>query len=360
MLRDTLAQPDAGHHVEQVEILFAPRITAADIAAAWRETVQQTAALQISFTSENGNPRGWDFVIPPTALESAECPTGSLESWFSTDQLRPLLTPGEVPWRAIFWPKTHRLVWTFHHALLDGRSIARVLQSFFSRLGGNRPEPLALPRWRPPPADAITQATELFSQTIPPATRFPPEESNLTPAVHHLGAAFRRQLESSATRLEVTVTALVTWAWGQTILAASGSDTAWIEQLRTGAPQPQTAGFTMNLLPVLIRAETSPQQFQSQLRGLRTIETVSPQDFPPGVFPDTNGPWASMIMAERGSLHHMAHAPNFIETLKLHERKGKSLAATAYILPDLRLEVEGPARHLLLAKWIDLLLKLST
>jgi hypothetical protein len=44
-----------------------------------------------------------------------------------------------------------------------------------------------------------------------------------------------------------------------------------------------------------------------------------------------------------------------VESIQLHENRGESLMATAHILPDLRLEVEGPGRHGLLGAWIRVL-----
>ena len=359
MLQNTFKEPTAGHHVEQVEIVFAPTATKARIFAAWRETVEQTAALQISFTLGNGQPQPWDFVSPPVTLHHPEPLTGSVASWLEADQLRPLLTSGEVPWRAVFWPETRRFVWTFHHALLDGRSITRILRNFLKRIDSSHPEYLTLSRWQPATAEGIALAETRFSKRVPPSIRFPVAEPDSTPAVHCLGQDFGDRLESSAVEMAVTVAAILTWSWGQAILAASTTDAVWVEQLRSGAPQPGTAGFSMNLLPVLIHAKTNLTQFGKQLLDLRAIETVSPEDFPPGVFPDTRGPWASVIMVERGSLHQMALASDSVEILKLHERKAETLVATAYIMPDLRLEVEGPGRHALLAGWIESLEKLK-
>ena len=353
MLRDTLAEPAARHHVEQVEIVFASTVTEASVTAAWRETVEQTAALQISFTIKDGHPRPWDVVSPPVTLHHPEPLTSSVASWLEVDQLRPLLIPGKVPWRAVFWPETRRFIWTFHHALLDGRSIARILQAFLDHLNGCCPKFLTLSRWPPATADGIALAETLFSKRVPPSIRFPVIELDSTPAVHCLGQDFGNRLELIAAEMAVTLAALLTWSWGQALLAASGTDAVWIEQLRSGAPQPSAAGFSMNLLPVLIHAETSLTRFGKQLLDMRTIETVSPEDFTPGVFPDMSGPWASVIMVERGSLHQMALASDSVEILKLHERKAVTLVATAYILPDLRLEVEGPGRRALLAGWIE-------
>lgn len=359
MLRDSLAAPTAGHHVEQLEIVFAPTVPAANVIAAWGETVRQTAALQISFTVKNGNPEGWDFITPPIIPHPAALLTESFTNWLAADRLRPLLAHGEVPWRTVFWPETRRFVWTFHHALLDGRSIARILRGFLSCIHGHHPEYLALSRWLPPTHDAITQATQLFSSRPPSSVRLPSTDPDSTLAGHNLGATFAVRLESLAGKMHTTVAALLTWAWGQAILAAADTDAIWVEQLRSGAPQPGTAGFTMNLLPMLVRAETSLCQFHRELLDLRTIETVSPGDFPPAAFPNTSGPWASVIMVEHGTLHHTTHASDSVEILKLHERKAESIVATAYILPDLLLEVEGPHRHALLASWIASLKKLK-
>jgi hypothetical protein len=64
-----------------------------------------------------------------------------------------------------------------------------------------------------------------------------------------------------------------------------------------------------------------------------------------------------MIMVERGTLRHMAGG-ELVESLVLHEAKGKALMATAHVLPDLRLEVEGPGRHDLLRGWVRVLERL--
>ena len=77
-------------------------------------------------------------------------------------------------------------------------------------------------------------------------------------------------------------------------------------------------------------------------------------DFPPGVFPNMDAPGASVIMIERGTLQHLAGS-EIVSSLVLHEAKGTSLMATAYLLPDLRLEVEGPRRHHLLESWLGIL-----
>jgi hypothetical protein len=179
------------------------------------------------------------------------------------------------------------------------------------------------------------------------------------PAVRLMGDEFARNLESLAAVIGVTAATLLIWAWGQALLEISGADAVIVEQLRAGAPQPGTAGFTMNTLPVTVRraggdVARSLREFRARLLALRDIESVAPGDFAPGVFPDLDGPSSSMIMVERGTLRHMA-GRECVESLVLHEAKGETLMATAHVLPDLRLEVEGTGRHALLDGWVRVL-----
>jgi hypothetical protein len=262
----------------------------------------------------------------------------------------------------VYWPEEGRFIWTFHHALLDGRSITRVLRDFLERLAGGNPEPLAVAEWRAPTAESLALAERIFRDGVvrPKEMDFLAEAAG--PAVRCLGNDFARRLESLEAAMEVTAATLLIWAWGQALVEISGAGAVVVEQLRAGAPQPGTAGFTMNTLPVPIRragdnVARSLREFRARLLALRAIESVSPEDFAPGVFPDMDGRSISMIMVERGTLRHMAGG-ELVESLVLHEAKGKALMATAHVLPDLRLEVEGPGRHDLLRGWVRVLERL--
>ena len=121
MLQDSLAAKGAGLHVEQVEIIFSREIPGEHVISAWQETVSRTEALRITFVngaSEMAFIKPADF--PKVEAEIPE----SWQDWLETDRALPLLTPDDVPWRAVYWPLAGRFIWTFHHALLDGRSIA--------------------------------------------------------------------------------------------------------------------------------------------------------------------------------------------------------------------------------------------
>ena len=345
MLRDSLVAPHAGHHVEQVEIRFTTGVVARQVIAAWTETVARTEALRISLPT--GEP-----VTPLPILISNETPP---DSWMEADRQCPLLSPHTVPWRAVYWPADRRWVWTFHHALLDGRSIARVLQHFLKRLKGEEAESLPLAEWQGPSPATLERAEKMLCEMAvqPPNEMGLTDESDL-PAVAFPDIADR--LDAAARAMEVTPATILTWAWGQALSQAAGTDAVLVEQLRCGPPQPATAGFTMNTLPLLIRrgdAAAGLPELRARMLELREIESVSPEDFPLDVYPDLDGPWSSVIMIERGTLIHQIGLTGLVESLDLHEAKGETLLATAYLQPALRLEVEGTGRHAMLAGWLQ-------
>lgn len=365
MLRDSLAAGNAGHHVEQVEIRFSAQVDSQRVVSAWKDTVARTEALRISFLIETGSPAGWGFVGPDPGPEDGGALPEPWETWLEEERHRNLLGPHEVPWRAVFWRQERRFVWTFHHALLDGRSITRILRAFLDRVDDRPAERLALSRWQPPDQEMKRLGHEMFRRTfaLPEvAESVPPTGiSGGAAAVRYLGNAFVTHLESLADGMDVTAATILIWAWGQAVARASGKDTAVVEQVRSGAPQQGTAGFTMGLLPVRVcrGGQETLRGLRAQLLDLRRIESMAPEDFPAGVFPEVNGPWSSVVMIEHGKPEYLIGKRPSVVSLALHEARGETLMATACLQPDLRLEVEGIGKHDLLDGWIEALTQLQ-
>ena len=345
-----------GHHVEQVVVVFSPSVMPKQIMSAWVETVASTEALRLQFLREDAGWLGVPFTGVIGGLDTEIPRPESWEEWLAADRTRSLLTPGCVPWRAVYWPEAGRFIWTFHHAMLDGRSITRILKGFVERIEGKNPGRLRLSRWQPAPAEAFKSVRAMLAHDfIEQACRFSPDQDLPEPAVCHLGEAFLERLESLTKLMEVTVPTLITWSWGQALARERRVSRVVVEQLRAGSPQPGAAGFTMNSLPVQIvkacrgDALDDLHAFREQLLELRKFENVSLEDFCIG-YPLDN----SVIMVEHRTLAHELSGP-IIEALALHEAKGEALGATAHLLPDLRLEVEGPGRHAYLKAWIEVL-----
>lgn len=370
MLRDTWAGADEAAHVEQVEIQFRREIPAGRVLYAWRATVVATEALRISFSHSQGEPVGWEWAKKGGELELLDEWPNSWEIWRERERRRPLLIDGCVPWRACFASVESRFLWTFHHALLDGRSIAGILRAFLIRLAGGEAEILKLSVWKDPLPDEVEKAAGIFRRAgkILPSEDFSvkPELMETGPAMRCLGLDFAERLETLAVRLDVTAATLLTWSWAQAVAAAAGVSAVMVEQVRCGRSQPGTAGFSMVTLPLVIarsgegKEEECLRDFRKELLALREIESVSEGDFPPGEFPDVNAFGASVVMVERGTLRQMVGSDvcdGWIESLVLLERQGEWLTASAHIRPGMRLQVEGAGRHRLLDHWIDRLVR---
>lgn len=367
MLRDSLAWEGSGNHVEQLEITFSMELGRARVAAAWAETVAASVALRMAFICESGQAVGWEIARNGGDFrEEGALPESWLE-WREIDRRRAILAPGTAPWRVAWWPAARKFIWTFHHALLDGRSITRVVQNFLTCLGGGVAVPLALAKWHPPTPAAVALAEGIFRKSFAGLERTgSPMATELGGAKRVLGRELAQALETAATAMDSTPAAALIWAWGQALAASAGADAVLVEQVRAGPPQPGTAGFTMNTLPVLIHRaaagteEISLRDFRRELLALRAIEQVSPGDFAPGVFPDLSG--SSVIMVERGDLRQQVGAAaceNFVASLRLHEPPSLVLTASARLLPDLQLVVEGPGRQALLDAWVRLIRRLA-
>ncbi len=352
MLRGSL---DAwtGCNVEQVEIDFAADIPMARVLDAWSLTIEKTEALRTSFLIEDGEPVGilMNSEVMPVQVE--KCIPTSWEAWLANDRKQPLPLDGGHPWRVVTWPDSRKLIWTFHHALLDGRSIAAILRAFETALTDASGLVVMSLASAPVPSDEEITAAERFHRTVfsrvePSQPEFPGDTANGNSCVSScLGPETAAKLEAVARRLQVTAPTLITWAWGQAVASASGQASVAVGQVRSGAPTPNQAGFTMNTVPLVIdRATPGPltpviQKFRENLLELREIEAVSPQVLSSGIFDHTSGPWpGGVVMVQRGTLHHQVGETTAIRAITLHETSDEPLLASAWIYPELKMEVE--------------------
>ena len=346
MLRGSLDEW-TGANVEQVEMDFASDLCMGNVLEAWALTVERTEVLRAAFLIEDGEATHIriGFASAPLLIEK-EIPS-SWKAWLAEDRMNPLPLNRACPWRVVAWPDARKLVWTFHHALLDGRSIATILRTFQDILtGSSEPSDTRLATTRAPSDDEIACAEKFhrtaFSGVDSSLPEFPADCSN-EPACFSscLGAVAAANLEAAALRMEVTAATLLTWAWGQAVACASGQDSVAVGQVRSGVAKPGQAGFTMNTVPLVIdRAPQVPvtpviQKFRETLLEMREVETVSPQDLPSAIFDHPGGPWpGGVVMIQRGTLHHQVGASAAVRAITLHETSNEPLLASAWIHPD--------------------------
>jgi|GEM_PF-1123693 len=378
MLRGSLAGT-TGENVEQVEIDFHADLAMDRVISAWAATVERTIALRTGFVILDGEPSGVQTIAVETPVLTDLRIPPSWETWLANDRQVPFPLAGGLPWRAVLWPEARKLIWTFHHALLDGRSITKILRAFQARLSGmDEPGDLVLEIGSPRAPAEIAAAAEFhrraFAEIEASQPEFPADQDNLPAHVHRsLGPEAAARIEAAALEMEVTAPTLLTWAWGQAVACAAGTDVVAVGQVRSGPPRPGQAGFFMNTVPLVIhRAARGPaapvlQEFRKRLLAMRSIENVAPQDLPADIFQETGGPWpGGIVMVERGTLHHEVGKSEVIESMTLHELGGEPLLASAWIHPDLRLEVEvngtsyGPrAAESLLDHWAAIVLAIA-
>ena len=374
MWRDSLLHRD-GRNIEQVEIRFREGVDQGRVVSAWRATAMATAALRQRFLFEESEPVG--SYLAGTAAE----PLVLLDNvphvwsdWLAKDRTMPLADGGQ-PWRAVYFPDARTFVWTFHHALLDGRSISRILRAFLERIGGDGdPGPLELATHSPPDSEAIAAAAifhkAAFEGVEELRLEFPDDPLGAAVKVtRRLGGQIVDALEATASNWKVTVPTLVTWAWGQAIARLSGSGKTAVGQVRAGAPKPGCAGFSMNTVPLPIERfdggdlGAALQRFRDQWLALRAFESVSPGLLPADTFDPEAGPWpGGVVMVERGSLADQVGGGTVIDAIRLHEYAGEPLLASAWIKPYLDLEVEtdgsrfgGQAAQVMIQQWASVL-----
>jgi amino acid adenylation domain-containing protein len=378
MLRGSLAG-NTGENVEQVEIDFHTDLPMERVISAWTATVERTAALRTGFVILDGEPLGVHTVAIETPIRTELDIPASWEIWLSKDRFNPLPLTSGLPWRSVLWTEARKLIWTFHHALLDGRSITKILRAFQARLtGSEEPGDLAQSVWSPPsPAEKVMAAEfhrGAFARMEAAHPEFPADGKNQRARTHRsLGLEAAARIESAALQMKVTTPALLTWAWGQAVACAAGVDVIAIGQVRAGPPRPRLAGFFMNTVPLAVH-RTAPgpatpvlQDFRQRLIDMRSIENVGPPDLPADIFQESGGPWpGGIVMVERGTLHHEVGKSELIESITLHELGSEPLLASAWIHPDLRLEVEvngttyGPrAAESLLDHWAAIVLAIA-
>ena len=154
MVFHTLQEPGSGVYVEQLHLALGQDLRPGRFEQAWQALVRRHAALRTSFTWRDGGGLV-QIVHPPakvpwTRLDWSAAP-GDLAGHLRADRelgFDPAVYPlmrftliraGEEGWN---------FVWSFHHALLDGWSLAVLMGELFTLYGNPRAELPPLPPYR--------------------------------------------------------------------------------------------------------------------------------------------------------------------------------------------------------------------
>lgn len=135
MLAESLLAPRAGVNIEQLVVDYEGFVDTAALRDAWQIAIETCPALRAGFSWTEGVPLQW---IEPRAsvpwqervLRSEPHSEPEFQGWLAADRRQgvSLDRPPLMRFTLFRTPTHHRLVWTFHHILLDGRSLPIVLQ----------------------------------------------------------------------------------------------------------------------------------------------------------------------------------------------------------------------------------------
>jgi hypothetical protein len=157
-----------GAYVQQVEIAFPTTVNPARIAPAFSELFPRFPALCQEFSQ---NPDGTVAVTlaetPRLTVHEETQPPPIGDAWsalLAADRIVPV-SGHRLRW----WPDARRVLWTFSHALLDGRSTAEIVRAWVDEVVENpSAKRLDWQPWQPIPAEAAQRAAQAWRGQFPP------------------------------------------------------------------------------------------------------------------------------------------------------------------------------------------------
>jgi amino acid adenylation domain-containing protein/non-ribosomal peptide synthase protein (TIGR01720 family) len=300
MLFESLLDGGSDLHVEQLAIALDGELDAARLERAWRETARRHPILRTAFY--------WQGLREPVAvvvddalprLERRADGEGSLDAQFAAERAAPLALdrPGVFRLALVEGAASRRLLWTFHHILLDGWSVALVLRDVARAYRAYRalaaetaaaPAPPSYARyvaWLDARSDDEAQAfwADELAGFVPRTLRgdAPSAEPGYAERVRALPSALARRIASAAAATHVSVNTLFQAAWGITAARAYGTRSAIVGTTVSGRPQSlhgidESAGLFIDTLPFRVdvpeRGATPEWLRALQLRHARVRE----------------------------------------------------------------------------------------
>lgn len=289
MLFEAVQRPTSLAHFEQFTFLLRGPLNAAALRRAWQLTLDRHASLRAQFLWQ---PKDKPLQVIRRTLElpwreedwsgiTAADQESRLDRFLAEDRTR-LFDVARPPLMRIvlvrLTPDLHRLIWTFHHILVDAWSVSLVMgdaASFYESLAaGQEPAPQPAPKFREYIANLqarpLDEAERHFRLLLagfdaPTPLTFERDEADAAgrPASHVVarsrieGADFE-PLKVFARANRITMGSLFLGAWGLVLSRYANSDDVVFGATASGRPAElrgvdQMVGLFMNTLPVRAR-----------------------------------------------------------------------------------------------------------
>ena len=360
-----------GCYIEQILIRFTDRPGPGALEKAWQQTVADTAVLRVVITDRSA--RLSESTSHPWTNHDSTFPIDGFSDLLENDRRTPFPT-NQTPSRCQYWPASGVMLWTVHHALLDGRSMTAILRRFLLHFTGIDPGPA--PVWpgclATDPAQSTAAREGLTAHA--PAPREDEEPFRWNPGVaaaDEIPWYVRRsipidlldQLRKQASDLSTTLHGIVQWAWGWTLARIGGYDHSVLGVVRSAhwsLPQDQvSAAYLMATLPIPTRADgtlnlgESIRHYREAVLAIRDFPLADPREAAAALGRPASHLWDSVIMTENHSLEESVRPnlpPGLIDSITIHERTGEPLTASAWLGAQPAIEIEAmPGRFSLAA-----------
>ncbi len=366
---------EGGFYIEQIVVRFVSPQDAAAVESAWNATVAAIPALRVVIDGKSA-------AVGDTEVGNFTARTGSSEigGMLEADRRTGFCEDGIPASRCQYWTADGVLLWTVHHALLDGRSIAGVLKHFLSLLAGG--EPPAPPEWFGCLAidDEESARARAAMENIAPIPRddeepfiWAPGQAGIPCRVRlPLPAGLRERLDARAATCGSTAHGMVQWAWAWAVARVGGYDQVSLGVVRSAhwaVPKGRTAaGYLMTTVPIPTRMEKdltlgdALRHYREAVLAARDFTRADPREMAAGLGRPAGNLWDAVVMTENSSLEELVlpHIPaGFVDSIEIHERTGEPLTASAWLGIRSEIEIEAlperfsePAAEHLAATWL--------
>ncbi len=388
MLFETIALRRPWTNLQQIVCRLDHDLDVDRLAAAWAAAQDRHPVLRSRFDWRRGDePRqligeaGDPATVVPLAVEDwsdVDEPEAPLRTWLADDRRRGV-DPEQAPVQRLqaihLGGRRAVLVWTFHHALLDGRSFTRVLEDVFDHYDtGSMSEPgLEAPFARHAQAMAerlLEPERDYFAQLLKGVqgpTELPIERAVVSaePAPHatieqHVSPADTAALRSLASATDTTLYTCLLGAWSVLLSRYARTNDVVFGSTRSGRHliehTADTAGCLINTVPTRVDA-SAERTVADHLRAIRAdqvavrpfeqaalVDATSSIPLPPGTgLLTTNVVFERYLMDTHLQARGGAWGSRRFEVL---EEGGFDLSLAGYETDGLRLVIEyNPDRY---------------
>jgi amino acid adenylation domain-containing protein/non-ribosomal peptide synthase protein (TIGR01720 family) len=391
MLFHHLREPHSGVDVEQLVIHLPEVIEIPQLQSAWQWLVQRHDVLRAQFVWDDVEQPLQEVVsnvVVPVLLEDASgldtvARAERLHAFLTEDRIRgfdlsraPLLRLTLFRWEAA----SCSLVWSFHHALLDGRTFATLLREVFEAYEelrmGVAPERAAPPCYRTY-IDWLQQQTfdeaETFWKQALAGFRAPTPlvvDRQLPASVAidrqgeawgHLGAAVTARLRALAGEHDLTVNTIVMGAWAILLHRYSGEEDVLFGATRacrkSSVPEAdETIGLFINTVPVRVAVNSEEPALAILTRVRQQWLNVRPYEHTPlarvkavSQVPPAQPLFETLVVFENYRLDTVMRSLGGAwarRSVELHERTDVPITLAAYDGEELSFKSEFDRRRL--------------